>query len=109
MDSPRGPGGEASHGCLGWLSRFKADQGTLPGMRALAVSALVFLSECSMHGAGVSRSPFGRLPDGRPVELFTLTNAHGIEVRAMTYGAIITSIRTADRAGTPADIVLGFD
>src|SRR5262245_45301655 len=27
----------------------------------------------------------------------------------MTYGAIITSIRTADRAGTPADIVLGFD
>lgn len=62
-----------------------------------------------MHKAGVSRSAFGRLPDGRPVELFTLTNAHGIEVRAMTYGAIITSIRTPDRNGTPADIALGFD
>jgi aldose 1-epimerase len=43
------------------------------------------------------------------VELFTLTNEHGIEVRAMTYGATITSIRTADRSGTRADIVLGFD
>src|SRR5262249_26689002 len=109
MDAPRGARGEAPHGLLGWVSRFKADRSSLRRMRALAVGALIFLSECSMHGAGVSRSPFGRLPDGRSVELFTLTNAHGIEVRAMTYGAIITSIRTPDRAGTPADIVLGFD
>ena len=57
----------------------------------------------------VTRSPFGRLPDGRPVELFTLTNAHGVEVRAMTYGGIITVIRTPDRNGTLDDIVLGFD
>ena len=41
--------------------------------------------------------------------MFTLTNPHGIEVRAMTYGAIITSIRTPDLNGTQADIVLGFD
>ena len=53
--------------------------------------------------------PFGRLPDGRSVELFTLTNPHGVEVRVMTYGAIITSIRTPDRSGRLADIVLGFD
>ncbi|HEV2672492.1 MAG TPA: aldose epimerase family protein [Gemmatimonadales bacterium] len=62
-----------------------------------------------MHRDRVSRAPFGHLPDGRAVELFTLTNAHGIEVRAMTYGAIITSIRTPDRTGAQADIVLGFD
>jgi aldose 1-epimerase len=52
---------------------------------------------------------FGRLPDGRAVELFTLTNAHGVEVRAMTYGGIITVIRTPDRTGRLDDIVLGFD
>lgn len=62
-----------------------------------------------MQRAAVSRAPFGQLPDGRRVELFTLTNPHGVEVRAMTYGAIITSIRTPDRNGTRADIVLGFD
>jgi aldose 1-epimerase len=49
------------------------------------------------------------LPDGRPVELFTLVNAHGIELRATTYGAIITVIRTPDRTGHYDDIVLGFD
>jgi aldose 1-epimerase len=75
----------------------------------IAIGAVMFSSGCTMGRERVTRAPFGQLPDGRPVELFTLTNAHGIEVRAMTYGAIITSIRTADRSGTRADIVLGFD
>jgi len=59
--------------------------------------------------AGVTRAPFGKLPDGRSVELFTLTNAHGIEARVMTYGGIITVLRTPDRAGHFDDIVLGYD
>lgn len=57
----------------------------------------------------VTRSPFGTLPDGTAVELFTFSNANGIEVRAITYGGIIVSLRTPDRAGTLDDIVLGFD
>jgi len=40
---------------------------------------------------------------------FTLTNAHGIVVKVITYGGIITSIRTPDRSGHFDDIVLGFD
>jgi aldose 1-epimerase len=75
----------------------------------LAITALTLLSGCTMDGARVSRAPFGQLPDGRRVELFTLTNAHGLEVRVMTYGAIITAIRTPDRMGRHADIALGFD
>lgn len=47
--------------------------------------------------------------DGKRIDVFTLTNAAGTEVRAMTYGAIIQSWKTADRAGRHADIVLGFD
>ena len=43
------------------------------------------------------------------MEQFTLTNAHGLEVRIMSYGAIITHIRTPDRAGRVDDVVLGFD
>jgi aldose 1-epimerase len=57
----------------------------------------------------VTRAPFGRLPDGRAVELFTMTNAHGVEVRAMTYGGIITVLRTPDRTGRLDDVVLGYD
>jgi len=81
-----------------------------PSFRSFTISALLILaSGCTMHRDRVSRAPFGQLPDGRRVELFALTNAHGIEVRAMTYGAIITSIQTPDRSGKRADIVLGFD
>lgn len=49
------------------------------------------------------------MPDGTEVEAFTLKNTNGLEVRAITYGAIITSITTPDRAGAFRDIVLGFD
>ena len=47
--------------------------------------------------------------DGKPIELITLTNAAGVEVTAISYGAIITSWKVPDRAGQIADIVLGFD
>jgi aldose 1-epimerase len=43
------------------------------------------------------------------VEIYTLTNVHGIAVRIMTYGAAIVSLETPDRTGHLADIVLGFD
>lgn len=74
-----------------------------------ATHLLLLSMACTTQRPAVTRATFGQLPDGRRVELFTLTNRHGIEVRAMTYGAIITSIRTPDRDGKAADIVLGFD
>jgi aldose 1-epimerase len=49
------------------------------------------------------------MPDGTAVDLFTLTNANGVEVRISTLGAAIVSIRTPDREGRSGDIVLGFD
>ena len=54
-------------------------------------------------------SAFGKTGDGTPVEAFTLTNKAGVEVKAISYGAIITSIRVPDRTGAMADVALGFD
>ena len=48
-------------------------------------------------------------PNGDPVDAFTLKNAHGLEARVITYGGIVVSLRTPDRAGRLDDIVLGFD
>ena len=56
----------------------------------------------------VTRAPFGKTPDG-DVEIFTLKNVNGVEVRFTNYGGIITSLKTPDRNGAPADVVLGFD
>jgi aldose 1-epimerase len=58
---------------------------------------------------GVIRAAFGKTANGIPVEIYTLTNANGIELRAMTYGGIITSLKVPDRSGHIGDIVLGFD
>jgi aldose 1-epimerase len=57
----------------------------------------------------VSRQAFGTTAEGTAVEMFTLRNARGTEVRAITYGGIITSIRVPDRQGQLADVVLGFE
>ncbi len=59
--------------------------------------------------AGVKQSSFGKMPDGTPVEMFTMTNAKGMVVKVITYGAIMTELRAPDRDGKMADIVLGFD
>jgi len=67
------------------------------------------------NGGPVTRHPtvtsdrFGTAPDGKPVTLYTLTNTAGMEVRIMTYGGIIVSIRTPDRKGVLDDVVLGYD
>src|SRR5215831_8745009 len=39
----------------------------------------------------------------------TLKNSRGMEVRAIPYGGIITSIRVPDRDGRLDDVVLGYD
>ncbi len=57
----------------------------------------------------VTSAPFGALPDGTPVEIYTLTNRKGIEARIMTYGATLVSLRLPDRSGRPDDVLLGFD
>ncbi|HLH31178.1 MAG TPA: aldose epimerase family protein [Terriglobia bacterium] len=41
--------------------------------------------------------------------MITLKNSSGMEVRAIPYGAIITSIRVPDRDGHFDDVVLGYD
>ena len=39
---------------------------------------------------------------------FTLTNAQGMKVQLLTYGAITQAIDVPSKNGTPADVVLGF-
>lgn len=58
--------------------------------------------------AGLSRAPFGQV-DGKDVFLYRLANANGMEVRAMSYGATIVSLRVPDRNAQSDDVVLGFD
>jgi aldose 1-epimerase len=62
-----------------------------------------------MANPTLTRAPFGVMPDGTSVDVFTLGHPRGVEVRAITYGAIIASLRVPDRAGRIDDVVLGHD
>jgi len=57
----------------------------------------------------IEKSPFGRLPDGTSVDLYTLRGGAGLTAAIATYGGTIVSLRVPDAAGNPADVVLGFD
>ena len=56
----------------------------------------------------IKKQAFGTVPEGR-VDLYTMTNSRGMEVRAMNYGGIIVSLRVPDKKSVLADVVLGFD
>ncbi|XP_043249058.1 galactose mutarotase-like [Colletes gigas] len=47
--------------------------------------------------------------NGRTIDKYTLKNNANQAVDIITYGATITSIRTPDKQGSIADVVLGFD
>jgi aldose 1-epimerase len=59
--------------------------------------------------ATIRQQIFGHMPDGRAVELYTLTNDTGTEVTIMSYGGTLVSLRMPDRSGISSDVVLGFD
>jgi aldose 1-epimerase len=56
----------------------------------------------------VTQQLFGRMPDGTPVEMYTL-NGHNIQIKIITYGGSVVAVRTPDRSGKLDDVVLGFD
>lgn len=52
---------------------------------------------------------FGRMPSGDEIQIFTLVNENGIESEITNYGGIVVSLKTPDRTGKFADVVLGYD
>jgi len=75
---------------------------------SLSIAGIAVAQAATKQKPGVQEKPFGTQA-GRPVTLYTLTNANGVEVDTMNYGGIILSIRVPDRKGQFADIVLGHE
>src|SRR2546430_357719 len=57
----------------------------------------------------ITSDHFGVTPAGEEVQLFSLTNDQGMEVKITNYGGIITAINVPDRNGKPGDVVLGHE
>jgi aldose 1-epimerase len=57
----------------------------------------------------LSKQAFGKMPDGTPVELYTLSNAKGMTVGITTYGGTVVSLTAPDKSGKYGDVVLGME
>ncbi len=56
----------------------------------------------------VTEKPFGKMSDGAAVHAWTLSYGK-IEAEVISYGGTLISLKTPDKAGNVADIVLGYD
>jgi len=59
--------------------------------------------------AGDAAASFGKTSTGMEVKLYFLRNKHGLEAAVTNFGATLVSLKTPDRHGKLADIVLGYD
>jgi aldose 1-epimerase len=58
--------------------------------------------------ATLDHAPYGMTHGGQAVEIFTMTNDHGLRVRFLSLGGVITEIDVPDRTGRLDDVVLGL-
>jgi aldose 1-epimerase len=79
-------------------------------MRGFAITATLAgaVTGTANAAATLDRAPYGTTQAGQPVEIFTMTNEHGLHVRFLSYGGVITEIVVPDRAGHPDNVVLGL-
>lgn len=57
----------------------------------------------------IIREPFGQLPSGDKIDLYTIKNKNGASIRVSTLGAGLVSIMMPDRNGVLGDVILGYD
>ena len=84
------------------------------GINALCIIALGAALAASLAAdpataAGtLEHEPYGKTKDGRAVDVYTMTNDHGMRVRFLSFGGTVTEISVPDRAGRVDNVVLGL-
>ena len=66
-------------------------------------------AEENLTVSGLDPAKFDTTLQEKPVKLYTLKNANGMEVCITNYGGRVVSLVVPDRDGKPTDVVLGFD
>lgn len=82
------------------------------GLAAVCLALLwpaVFADRAAAESPQVRVESAGALQDGTPIEQYTATNAHNVEMRVLTYGATLTAVIVPDRHGLRRNVTLYLD
>jgi aldose 1-epimerase len=76
----------------------------------LAFAGLVasLLAGTAAVAGTIDKKPFGAMPDGTTVEVYTLSNDQKMSVQILTYGGVVHTINVPDRDGRLGNVALGF-
>ena len=75
----------------------------------LLIGLLMFEACRNQVKPKISSEPFGKLPDGREVKIYSLTNANGLTAKITEYGAKLVSLMVPDKDGKPGEVILGYN
>ncbi len=78
------------------------------------ITGAILMTMMTVNGAAtksgsITKSSFGKTPDGELVDLYLLKNKNGVEVAITTYGGAVVSLKVPDRNGKLGDVVLGYN
>lgn len=74
----------------------------------LAIGFFAFGQAAIAQKASVKKEPWGD-DNGKKVELYTLTNKNGMEIKVTNYGGTLVSVLAPDKKGKFENVVIGFD
>lgn len=75
---------------------------------AILAANIALVTQPALAAKG-ERGMFGKLDDGTPIEMVTLSNGKGVTAKVITLGAALQSLDVPDRNGKADDVVLGYD
>lgn len=70
---------------------------------------IILNNEMGMEYMSITKNFYGSTEQGKPVDIYTLTNSKGVEVQITNFGGIVVSLKVPDRLGHLADVILGYD
>jgi aldose 1-epimerase len=95
----------ASNGCFRSLGKPWTN---IAPVFAVAAGLAAAIMDETANAATLDRAPYGTTQGGQAVDIFTMINDHGLRVRFLSLGGVITEIDVPDRTGHPDNIVLGL-
>ena len=78
-------------------------------LAVFCISFGLLLHPAKAEKPSIVAAPFATLPTGEIVQQFTIRNSHGMQVKVIEFGAIVTEISVPDRQGKFTNVVLGSD